>query len=168
MITNQNQWKNSDQVSCPASTGKEKWMKLWYSDFYSDIFYLGFALAPCRLWQLVNFKKVHHVVGLPTSDNFIQSCKRSCFCFGISLFQAFRSWGRRKAMKRLEQATLESFSFINKYSQPHPQGAFSCREEVVRDGPLEKLLGGGGGGEGKFSSRRNFFIKFLVWIFFRP
>ena len=28
MITNQNQWKNSDQVSCPASTGKEKWMKL--------------------------------------------------------------------------------------------------------------------------------------------
>ena len=28
MITNQNQWKNCDQVSCPASTGKEKWMKL--------------------------------------------------------------------------------------------------------------------------------------------
>ena len=28
MITNQNQWKNSDQVSYPVSTGKEKWMKL--------------------------------------------------------------------------------------------------------------------------------------------
>ena len=27
-INNQNQCKNSDQVSCPASTGKEKWMKL--------------------------------------------------------------------------------------------------------------------------------------------
>ena len=28
MKTNQNQWKNSDQVSYPVSTGKEKWMKL--------------------------------------------------------------------------------------------------------------------------------------------
>ena len=26
MITNQNHEKNSDQISCPASTGKEKWM----------------------------------------------------------------------------------------------------------------------------------------------
>ena len=24
----QNQWKNGDQLSCPDSTGKEKWMKL--------------------------------------------------------------------------------------------------------------------------------------------
>ena len=63
-------------------------------------------------------------------------------------------------MKRLEQATLESFSFINKYSQPRSQGAFSCREEVVRDGPLEKLLGGGGGGE--IFEPQEFFIKFLV------
>ena len=41
MITSQNQQNNSDQVSCPASTGKENWMKLtgpvtfiyitWYS-----------------------------------------------------------------------------------------------------------------------------------------
>ena len=50
-------------------------------------------------------------------------------------------------MKRLEQATLECFSFINKYSQPRSQGAFSygevSREEVVTDGPLEKLFGGG-------------------------
>ena len=37
----------------------------------------------------------------------------------------------------------------------------------LRNGPLEKLWGGGGG---EFSSCRNFFfvIKFLVWIFFRP
>ena len=28
MITNQNQRKNSDQVNCPASTGKVKWTKL--------------------------------------------------------------------------------------------------------------------------------------------
>ena len=27
-ITNQNQWQSSDQLSCPASTGKEKWMKV--------------------------------------------------------------------------------------------------------------------------------------------
>ena len=165
MITNKSLWKNSDQVSCPASTGKEKWMKLWSSDFYSDIFYLGFALAPCRLWQLVNFKKVHHVVGLPTSDNFIQSCKRSCFCFGISLFQAFRSWGRRKAMKRLEQATLESFSFINKYSQPRSQGAFSCSSSG-KGRTIRKVVGGGGGRE--IFEPQEFFIKFLVWIFFRP
>ena len=34
----------------------------------------------------------------------------------------------------------------------------------IRDGPLEKLWGGG-----EFSSRRNFFvIKFLVRLFFRP
>ena len=37
----------------------------------------------------------------------------------------------------------------------------------VRDGPSEKLWGGGGGlgfGSGEFSSRRNFFVvnKFLV------
>ena len=111
------------------------------------------------------------MVGLPTSDNFIQSCKRSCFCFGISLFQVFRPWGWRKAMKRLEQATLESFSFINKYSQPRSQGAFSCREEVVRDGPLEKLLGGGGG---NFRAAGIFyqipcmnFFYFFSWKFFR-
>ena len=164
MITNKSLWKKSDQVSCPASTGKEKWMKLWSSDFYSDIFYLGFALAPCRLWQLVNFKKVHHVVGLPTSDNFIQSCKRSCFCFGISLFQAFRSWGRRKAMKRLEQATLESFSFINKYSQPRSQGAFSCSSSG-KGRTIRKVVGGGGR---EIFEPQEFFIKFLVWIFFRP
>ena len=44
MITNQNQWKNCDQVSCPASTGKERKMDEtnWSSDFYSDIFSLGF------------------------------------------------------------------------------------------------------------------------------
>ena len=58
-------------------------------------------------------------------------------------------------MKRLEQATLESFSFINKYSQPRSQGAFSCREEVVRDGPLEKLLGAGG--EGNFRAAGIFY-----------
>ena len=36
--------KNSDQVSCPPSTGKEKYMDEinWSSDFYSDIFSLGF------------------------------------------------------------------------------------------------------------------------------
>ena len=69
----------------------------------------------------------------------------------------FRPWGWRKAMKRLEQATLESFSFINKYSQPRPQGAFSCREEVVRDGPLGKLLGGGGGKKGNFEPQEFFY-----------
>ena len=25
---NQNQWENGDQVSCPASNGKQQWMKL--------------------------------------------------------------------------------------------------------------------------------------------
>ena len=42
----------------------------------------------------------------------------------------------------------------------------------IRDGPLEKLWGRGGGvlAEGEFSSRKNFFfvIKFLVFLFFRP
>ena len=68
-------------------------------------------------------------------------------------------------MKRLEQATLESFSFINKYSQPRPQGAFSCREEVVRDGPLEKLLGGGGGEKGNFRAAGIFLSNSLYEFF---
>ena len=38
---------------------------------------------------------------------------------------------------------------------------------VVREGPLEKLWGGGG--SGIFEPQEIFFvIKFLVWIFFRP
>ena len=38
----------------------------------------------------------------------------------------------------------------------------------IRDGPLEKLWGGGGG-KGLFELQQFFFvIKFLVWIFLRP
>ena len=50
MIANQNQWKNSDQVSCPGSTGKEKWMKLTDPVTIIPIFFF-------RLWQLVTRKK---------------------------------------------------------------------------------------------------------------
>ena len=39
----------------------------------------------------------------------------------------------------------------------------------LRDGPLQKLWGGGGGVEGNFRAAGIFFaIKFLVWIFFTP
>ena len=49
MITNQNQWKFCDQVSCPSSTGKEKWRKL-----------------TCILIKKIYFKKKYlHAVGLP-------------------------------------------------------------------------------------------------------
>ena len=51
MIINQNQWKNNDQISCPASTGKEKWMKLTGSVTFTQIFFsLGFD-------SLLNTKK---------------------------------------------------------------------------------------------------------------
>lgn len=50
------------------------------------------------------------------------------------------------------------------HSQPRSQGAFSygevSREEVVTDGPLEKLFGGGGGRA--IFEPQEFFIKFLV------
>ena len=43
MIANQNQWKNCDQVSCPASTGQEKRMKLTGPvTFIQTFFSLGF------------------------------------------------------------------------------------------------------------------------------
>ena len=49
MITSQNQQNNSDQVSCPASTGKENWMKLTgpvtfiYINWYSKTEILAFC-----------------------------------------------------------------------------------------------------------------------------
>ena len=39
----------------------------------------------------------------------------------------------------------------------HLIGSWSKQEDAIRDGPLEKLWGGGGGGFGEFSSRRKFF-----------
>ena len=57
MITNQNQWKNSDQVSCPGSIGKEKWMKLTGPVTIIPIFSLGLLLE----------KKVHHAVRLAST-----------------------------------------------------------------------------------------------------
>ena len=40
MIPNQNQSINSDQVSYPASTGKEKWMKVAGPVTFIEIFLL--------------------------------------------------------------------------------------------------------------------------------
>ena len=45
-------------------------------------------------------------------------------------------------------------------STDRSQSLIAGKPSLLRDGPLEKLWGGGGGGvggEGEFSSRRNFF-----------
>ena len=80
-ITNQNQWKNSDQPDCPALNGKVKWMKLTgtgtfvYINKYSKTEILAFCywhnyvVIGLRVVQFLgdrdrNFKSAsHHTLG---------------------------------------------------------------------------------------------------------
>ena len=57
--------KNSDQVSCPASTGKEKWIKLTGPVTFIQKFFFRLS-QPVEYKKIVFFflKKVDHAVGL--------------------------------------------------------------------------------------------------------
>ena len=59
---------------------------------------------------------------------------------------------------------------IQRLFMGHLIGSWSKQEDAIRDGPLEKLWGGGGGWVWRiFEPQEIFFvIKFLVWFFFKP